>query len=405
MQLFRPTLNRIYLDETAHASYIVHLQKTGQWWPNLEDLPMIDKANLQITNWRKNYLNHPPFYYKALALTLPQLEKNPQYIALYRAVNIGLIVASLILLFKTASELNLSLLGFSSFCALCTFVPGLALLGATINNDNLGIFSGALMFFAAHKFLKTSSTASFALLMAATLLAAASKLTCFLFVASFVLALLAMLFLKRKLSPVYIFTAIIVLVIASLPYLGFLYAYGSPTPLTSGHLALIKDTSEQLGWANDEKMSPLFFIISFFFFLSTLWVDIPLTHILAIALAVCVFTIIVLSIFAFVKAVYKTFASSGSPQFILAAGGISLEVTLLLHMIWSYKYHVTYGYILGAYPRYYYPAIGLMAYALISFLQPMRPRYKMIGYCILILLPIVFTASSIPRFLFSDVTQ
>ncbi len=405
LQLFRPTLNRIFLDETAHASYIVHLQKTGHWWPNLEDLPMIDKGSLEITNWRKNYLNHPPFYYKALAMALPQLEGHPEYIPLYRAANIALIASALCLLYAFAAGLNLSLLGFSSFCALCTFVPWLPLLSATISNDNLGIFSGALSLYAVQRFLKTQTGFNFFLILISVLLAAASKLTCFIFVAVFAFTFLAPFLFERKLSRFYIITAVAIIFLSSLPYFVYFQSYGSPAPLTSGHLALIQETSEQLGWANSEKMSPLFFVVSFFFFLTTLWSDTPLTNGFTIAISVCVFTLMVLFSVVFVKAIFRYFGSSHQKNLVLAAGGISLGITLLLHVLWSYKHHVTYGYILGAYPRYYYPALGLIAYALIEFFQPMQPRFRKLGYSILILLPIIFMASSFSHFLLNDITQ
>src|SRR3954469_5925814 len=53
-------------DEVAHLSYVAQLQKSGEFWPRLESLRLLDPASFRFTD-APNYLNHPPFYYWLLA--------------------------------------------------------------------------------------------------------------------------------------------------------------------------------------------------------------------------------------------------------------------------------------------------------------------------------------------------
>src|SRR4051812_11011927 len=49
-------------DEVAHTSYVAHLQRTGEIWPALETMRMLDPHTFQFTG-ESNYLNHPPAFY------------------------------------------------------------------------------------------------------------------------------------------------------------------------------------------------------------------------------------------------------------------------------------------------------------------------------------------------------
>src|ERR1700691_4547236 len=60
-------------DEVAHASYVAHIQHTGDAWPRLQDMRLLDPKTFQFTG-EANYLNHPPLFYALLAALGPQLE-------------------------------------------------------------------------------------------------------------------------------------------------------------------------------------------------------------------------------------------------------------------------------------------------------------------------------------------
>ena len=64
-------------DELAHASYVANLQATGETWPALERMRMLDPQNFEFTG-AANYLNHPPVFYALVAALGPTLQGHPQ---------------------------------------------------------------------------------------------------------------------------------------------------------------------------------------------------------------------------------------------------------------------------------------------------------------------------------------
>lgn len=79
-------------DKVAHASYVAHIQHTGDPWPDLKSMRLIDPQNFQFTG-ETNYLNHPPPFYDLHAALGPQLEGRPQALLAHRLIDIA--VASL----------------------------------------------------------------------------------------------------------------------------------------------------------------------------------------------------------------------------------------------------------------------------------------------------------------------
>src|ERR1700683_4211759 len=76
-------------DEVAHASYIAHLQHSGEMWPAFATMRMLDPSTFRFTS-ETNYLNHPSPYYLRLARLGPGLEGNPRAIVVDRLLNVAL---------------------------------------------------------------------------------------------------------------------------------------------------------------------------------------------------------------------------------------------------------------------------------------------------------------------------
>ena len=64
-------------DEVAHLSHVAHLQNTGEMWPALETMRLLDPQNFRFTS-EANYLNHPPPFYLLLAKLGPAVGIRPQ---------------------------------------------------------------------------------------------------------------------------------------------------------------------------------------------------------------------------------------------------------------------------------------------------------------------------------------
>jgi len=75
-------------DEVAHASFIAHLQHSGETWPAFADTRMLDPRTFRFTG-EANYLNHPSPYYLLLARLGPDLEGHPEAILAHRLFNVA----------------------------------------------------------------------------------------------------------------------------------------------------------------------------------------------------------------------------------------------------------------------------------------------------------------------------
>jgi hypothetical protein len=90
-------------DEAAHASYVAQIQKTGDAWPDLTRLRLLDPHRFEFTA-EPNYLNHPPLFYALPAALGPKLEGHPQALPAHRLFDVALVAAGLAaLLWRSAS--------------------------------------------------------------------------------------------------------------------------------------------------------------------------------------------------------------------------------------------------------------------------------------------------------------
>jgi hypothetical protein len=80
-------------DEVAHASYVAHLQHSGETWPAFEDMRMLDPSSFGFTS-DANYLDHPSPYV-LLARIGPTLEGHPEAILFDRLINVLLVAIGL----------------------------------------------------------------------------------------------------------------------------------------------------------------------------------------------------------------------------------------------------------------------------------------------------------------------
>ncbi len=123
-------------DEVAHASYVAHVQHSGDAWPALEDMRPIDPQTFRSTG-KANYLNHPPLFYALLAALGPRLEGRPQALLTLRMMDTaiaGLGLAALLWLGLTAQWPRHE---FYAYAVPLACIPVLAPIAGSVNNDNL----------------------------------------------------------------------------------------------------------------------------------------------------------------------------------------------------------------------------------------------------------------------------
>jgi len=130
-------------DELAHISYIAHIQSTGNLWPALESMRLLDPHTFQFTD-QANYLNHPPVFYALLAALGPELEGHPQAILAYRLFDVWLTTAGLAALLGLGLVARLARREFYAFAIPLVCIPILAPLAGTVSNDSLAFLGGAV---------------------------------------------------------------------------------------------------------------------------------------------------------------------------------------------------------------------------------------------------------------------
>jgi hypothetical protein len=110
----------------AHTSYVAHIQHSGDVWPDLKSMRLIDPQNFQFTG-EANYLNHPPLFYDLLAVLGPRLEGRPQALLAHRLIDVAIAAIGL------AALLGLGLAARfprHAFYAFAVPLAGLSLLAA-----------------------------------------------------------------------------------------------------------------------------------------------------------------------------------------------------------------------------------------------------------------------------------
>jgi hypothetical protein len=130
-------------DEPAHISYVAHIQKTGDPWPALQSMRLIDPQTFQFTN-EHNYLNHPPIFYALLAAIGPKLEDRPQALLAYRCIDVALVALGFAALLALALNVQFTRLEFYAYAMPLALIPILVQLAATVNNDDPAFLAGAL---------------------------------------------------------------------------------------------------------------------------------------------------------------------------------------------------------------------------------------------------------------------
>jgi hypothetical protein len=242
-------------DEVAHASYVAHLQNTGEIWPVFEDLRMLDPISFRFTG-ELNYLNHPSPYYALLARLGPQLEGHPEAIVVHRLLNVALAAigfASLLMLGLVAGLPRLSLYAYVVPLA-C--IPVLVPLAGAINNDNLAFTGGGIATLAAWRLAATGSRAALLVAVGGVIMASWAKMTALLLVGGLVGVVLVWTMWRGRFQARWIGPLAVAVLLAGAPYVALFVQHGSPAPSTPGQIAMLKAGAQTEGLDTAARLSP-----------------------------------------------------------------------------------------------------------------------------------------------------
>ena len=385
-------------DEVAHASYVAHLQHSGETWPAFEDMRMLDPSSFGFTS-EANYLDHPSPYYVLLARIGPTLEGHPEAILFDRLFNVLLVAIGLAALMAVGLVVKLPRLMLYAYIVPIAGIPVLAPLAGAINNDNAAFAGGAIATLATLQLLSTGSRAWLIAALGGVILASWAKFTALLLVGGLVGGVLLWLLWRGRLPSRWVGLIAIAALLAAAPYVALFVQYGSPTPRTPGQIAMIKSGALAVGWDSAERMTPASYAAHFVSEFVLEWMPTlkPRNALNYAALTIPI-TAALCAFVGFLVAVQRIAHEKAGPlDIVVAAGMLAFAATFLLHGIFSYELHTEFGWQTTAYPRYYLPLAAIVPLAGLSLLGAIKPpSARAILLVFLIAGPLVFRLLGAP---------
>ena len=385
-------------DEVAHASYVAHIQHSGDALPDLTSMRLLDPQSFQFTG-AANYLNHPPPFYDLLAVLGPRLEGRPQALLAHRLIDIA--IASL----GFAALLGLGLVArfprheFYAFAVPLACIPVLVPIAGAVNNDNLAFLGGAVATLGAWQLIATDRAGWLAVALFGLIAASWAKLTGLLLVGAMLGAVIAYLLWRQRLRWSLLLPIALAFALAAAPYIIYAVQYGSPTPQTPAQMALLQDGARTAGWADLPRKSFPAYIVYFVIAFVADWMpalgerNVLQYSMLAIPVAAlgCALAGIAVSL----RRLWRR--QETALDVVVVAGTVALVATFAVHVTYSYGRHVATGWMMDAYPRYYLPLVAIVPLAGLSLLAAVEtPRRRAALLAFLIAGPAIFRVFGAP---------
>jgi hypothetical protein len=385
-------------DEVAHASYIAHLQHTGETWPAFAEMRMLDPSSFRFTS-EANYLNHPSPYYVLLAHLGPGLEGHPEAMLVYRLFNVALAAIGLAALMAIGLAARLPRLTLYAYVVPLACIPVLAPLAGAINNDNAAFAGGGIATLAAFQLLATGSRNWLLAALGGVIVAAWAKFTGLLLAGGLVTGVLLWLLWHGRLPHRWIALIAIAVLLAGAPYAALFAQYGSPTPMTPGELAMIKTGALAAGWDSAARMTPAAFAGHFVSEFVLEWMPTlkPRNALNYAALAIPITA--ALCAFAGILVAARRIAdgTAGPLDIVVVSGALAFAATFLIHGIFGYRLQTEFGWLSTAYPRYYLPLAAVVPLAGLTLLGAIRqPTVRAVLLGFLIASPVAFRLLGAP---------
>jgi hypothetical protein len=385
-------------DEVAHASYVAHIQHSGDAWPNLTAMRLIDPRTFQFTD-AANYLNHPPPFYDLLAVLGPRLEGRPPALLAHRLIDVAIAAIGFAALLGLGLAARFPRHEFYAFAVPLACIPVLVPIAGAVNNDNLAFLGGAVATLGAWQLVATDRASWLVIALLCLIAASWAKLTGLLLIGPMLGAVIAYLLWRQRLSWSALMPIALVFALAAAPYIIYAVQYGSPTPQTPAQIALLQDGARTAGWADLPRKSFPAYIVYFVIAFVADWMpalgdrNVLQYAMLAIPVAAlgCALTGIALSL----RRLWRR--DETALDVVVIAGTLALVATFAIHVTYSYGRHLATGWLMDAYPRYYLPLAAIVPLAGLSLLAAVEaPRWRAALLAFLIAGPAVFRVFGAP---------
>lgn len=374
-------------DEIAHISYIAHIQSTGDAWPRLESLRLLDSRTFRFTD-SASYLGHPPTYYFFLAQLGPTIEGNPGAVLGLRLLNVLIATIGVSALVRLGASLELSRIEEYAWIVPLLLAPVFLPLAGSVNADNLAIASGSVAALALHRLTATRQSYWLLIATAAMICAGFAKLTGFIMVGGLVAGVLAVMLWRQSCQRWWLPVAAAAALVGGAPYLVFFAQYGSPAPTSPGQIGLLTNPLpfDELTKGATATLSFPAYALAFVKAFIREWEPVATerTPLQLATLAAPVFALIC-ALAGARSAAARLWRKAPSPTDILVVVGLAVAFsTATIHMVFSYRHHVEYAFVNGvptysyspdAYPRYYLPLGAIVPLACLSVLASLRKSW------------------------------
>ena len=347
----------IALDEHAHVSFAAFVATHFALLPDFDAIKFID-FNTNVATSVPDYINHTPIGYFVLnalnglfgisAANAP--DKLVRFASLTLFASGYLVIVSM--LFR---QVALPLIARVAL-AIEPLLLQLPLFGGFFSNDSLAFLGGSLAVSGAMIMLNQDSKRTglgLEIALLGLLCAVAAKLTAALLIGIFIACVLVLFASPRRgfwqtcLKPLPVLLVALI-ACASIPYLLFTIKFGSPAPNTPGQILLLHG-------GDPSRILPLpqYLWESLLGAVSNAGSGLGMVSAYALFFAASILA----TLFHLYQLVKGQGRASPIPSVAVAAG-IATALMMLIQLIFSYDRHVTYGWQVELYPRYYFPLMG-----------------------------------------------
>ena len=346
-----PTSN----DERQHLSYVLHVKVFRSLFPNHYDLRLVAPERAGTFTQEKSHLKHPSFTYWLFSPYADPEQPAAENARRIRIANLGISILA-VALFLVAGTGQLNTPSARAIYALVLVAcPYLAVVGGTVNNDNLAILGGALAFLGIVRLARSGpGLAAGALAGAGVALSGLAKLTGALTVGFFVLFAHAALYGHwRQSGPDrnrHLFCLVMLGFLGAVPYLANVILHGYLLP-----------TDDNVFWYSGPAIvpfEPLTYLVHFLTRLASTWgmygVDAVSLTGLALVLALAIWA-------AAGKSDHGGTMEDIQNFRIVAAGLQSMGITLVINIVFIYYIHRKTGDLGNMLIRYFLPLWPLVA--------------------------------------------
>jgi hypothetical protein len=397
-------------DEEAHASYVAHIQHTGDIWPALETMRLLDPQTFHFTG-EANYLNHPPMFYALLAALGPKLEDNPRALLAHRLIDIAITAIGFAALLGLGLAARFSRHEFYAYAVPLACIPVLAPLAGAVNNDDLAFFGGAVATLGIWQLVanpvpalprergKVGRGLWLAVALVGVVAAGWAKLTGLVLTGAMVSAVMAYLIWRKQLRWTWTIAVVLAFALAAAPYLVYVVQYGGPTPETPAQIALIENGARAAGWADLPRKSFPAYLAYFIVALIVDWMptlgDRSAFNYATLVIPVAALFMALAGLALSLRRLWRR--QEAALDIVVIAGALALAATFALHLCYSYGRHVATGWLMDAYPRYYLPLAAIVPLAALSLLGGIEaPRWRAGLLAFLVAGPIIFRIFGAP---------